>query len=178
MYILQKYRHIKCRNDATQKDGAIYTRSKYCIVIFLKSSGGVMSREEGQGPGRRASKRTHTFSIFLDGDKVEGNTSTPRHYIEPTHSAPQIGSHAGAPAKKPPHPSAGCGQWTTLTWYQSCRSSCFTSVGISPPRSSGISKTWLKLGTQKAPRNTNISASRSHPHKSWLSWERVTWMRG
>lgn len=39
MYILQKYRHIKCRNDATQKDGAIYTRYKYCIVIFLKSIG-------------------------------------------------------------------------------------------------------------------------------------------
>lgn len=39
MYILQKYRHIKCRNDTTQKDGAIYTSYKYCIVIFLKSLG-------------------------------------------------------------------------------------------------------------------------------------------
>lgn len=114
-----------------------------------------MSREEGQGPGRRASKRTRTFSIFLDGDKVEGNTSTPRHYIEPTHSAPQTGSHAGAPAKKPPHPSASCGQWDhTDPVPKFCCSPCFTSVGIPPPRSSGISKTWLKLGTRKAPRNT------------------------
>lgn len=108
-----------------------------------------MSRKEGQGPGRRASKRTHTFSIFFNGDK------TPRHYIEPTHSAPQVGFHAGAPAKEPPHhPSASCGQWDhTDPVPKFCCSSCFTSVGIPPPRSSGISKTWLKLGTRKAPRN-------------------------
>lgn len=51
---------------------------------------------KGQGTGR-TSKQTQTFSIFPDGDKVYGNTSTPRHYIEPTHSAPQIGSHSGSP---------------------------------------------------------------------------------
>lgn len=57
-----------------------------------------MSREEGQGPGRRASKRTHTFSIFLDGDKVEeihqhpDTTLSPLtvlHKLVPTQGLPQ-----------------------------------------------------------------------------------------
>lgn len=112
---------------------------------------------------------------FLMETKLKEIHQHPDTTLSPL-SAQQIGSHAGAPAKKPPHPSASCGQWTTLTRYQSCHSSYFTSVGIPPLRSSGVSKTWLKLGTRKAPRNTNISASRSHPHKSWLSWARVTWI--
>lgn len=32
IYILQRYKHIKCRNDITPEDGAIYTSYKYCIA--------------------------------------------------------------------------------------------------------------------------------------------------
>lgn len=33
IYILPKYKHIKCRNDITLKDGAIYKSYKYCIAL-------------------------------------------------------------------------------------------------------------------------------------------------
>lgn len=41
IYILQKYKHIKCRNDITLKDGAIYRSYMYCIAVLKKTLTGV-----------------------------------------------------------------------------------------------------------------------------------------
>lgn len=69
MYILQKDRHTKCRNDTTQKDGAIYTGTSIALLSFwsLLDDSWALRRAGAMEGGIQ---NRQTFSIFLDGDKA------------------------------------------------------------------------------------------------------------
>lgn len=101
IYILQRYKHIKCRNDITLKDGAIYRSYKYCIARWWSLPlGWLINSKEGQvapvllGGGRGIFKEVK-LSIHLDrqGD-FQGKTSPCRHCLQFPNSTPQFSFQA------------------------------------------------------------------------------------
>lgn len=86
-----------------RKMGLFTQVTSIALLSYWSPLNDLWTLRKGWGTRRRTSKQTHTLSFLQT--KFKEITSTPRHYIELTHNAPQ--NWFSEASQKPPHPSAG-----------------------------------------------------------------------